>query len=319
MSLVSIVIPIYKVEKELPRCLDSVLKQTYTNIEVLMIDDGSPDGSGGIAKAYALKDSRFIYFKKENGGLSDARNYGIERASGEFLFFLDSDDYIANETIEKLVSEVEKHDLDVVLGNAIKEYEVKSEDLIKNQRASDVMTGEDYFAFAIKNKQYSPVAWNGLYKAKMIKEKELYFVKGLLHEDMHWKPRVLLSTTKVKFIDDRFYHYIIRKESITQTKDLTQNIKDSLWIYQDLERYYISKEKEIKEENFKLFRNELANLYIYSLTQRVVDTIKFKQKVDTKFLHRNAQKGLTRIKVFCFLLNPMMYCQIKVKLRKLKG
>lgn len=115
-DLISIIVPIYNSEKYLRQCIESILKQSYKNIEVLLINDGSPDSAADICKEYIEKDSRCHYYEKENGGLSDARNYGIERATGDFITFVDSDDFLMDQALEKLYATALLGESDLVVG-----------------------------------------------------------------------------------------------------------------------------------------------------------------------------------------------------------
>lgn len=128
-DLISIIVPVYKVENYLSKCLDSMICQTYKNIEIILVDDGSPDNSGKICDDYAKKDSRIKVIHKENGGLSDARNAGLKIATGKYIGFVDSDDYISVEMYEKLYNQAKKEDADIACCNY---YRVKMEkNLIK--------------------------------------------------------------------------------------------------------------------------------------------------------------------------------------------
>ena len=118
-SLISIIIPVYNVEKYLRQCLDSVLSQTYTNYEVIMVDDGSTDSSYDICLEYSIKDSRFKSFQKENGGASSARNIGLDKADGKYVFFLDSDDWIDKNTFQSLLEIAEAEETDFVVSEAV--------------------------------------------------------------------------------------------------------------------------------------------------------------------------------------------------------
>ena len=120
---VSVIVPVYKVEKYLKKCIDSILNQTYRDLEVILVDDGSPDQCGTICDRYGREDSRVHVIHKENGGLSDARNTGVERASGEYILFVDSDDYIEPELVEKTVKAAEKTGCDLVMFDYIREEE----------------------------------------------------------------------------------------------------------------------------------------------------------------------------------------------------
>ena len=116
-ELISIIVPIYNVEKYLRQCLDSILNQTYQNFECLLINDGSPDNSADICREYVEKDSRFKYFEKENGGLSDARNYGIRQSKGSYITFVDSDDWLEENAVEILMKRAEETGADLIYFN----------------------------------------------------------------------------------------------------------------------------------------------------------------------------------------------------------
>ena len=116
-QLISVIVPIYNVENYLRQCLDSILEQTFHNLEILLVNDGSTDDSGQICQEYLKKDSRIRYFEKENGGLSDARNYGIERAQGEYLTFIDSDDWVTSTYIEELYIKLQHYNADISITN----------------------------------------------------------------------------------------------------------------------------------------------------------------------------------------------------------
>ena len=119
-DLVSVIVPVYKVEKFLRDCIDSIINQTYRNLEILLVDDGSPDNCGAICDEYARKDSRITVFHKENGGLSDARNYALDRCNGDYITFVDSDDVIRNDFIATLLGLIKESDSDVVSSSVLK-------------------------------------------------------------------------------------------------------------------------------------------------------------------------------------------------------
>ena len=301
---VSIVVPIYNVEKELNRCLDSIVNQTYKNLEIILVNDGSKDKSEEIAKQFSLIDNRINFYNKENGGLSDARNFGIEKATGKYLLFVDSDDYIDSEAVNTLVKTMEINNLDIILGNAIKEEEEKKISLI-NPRSSNnlIMRGEDYFATALKNKQYNDAVWLNMYSTELIKKNKIYFIKGQLHEDINWTPKVLIIAKKVMFINFPFYHYIIRENSITQQKDFSKNKLHKMMACEDLSAFYDKNEKNIKEKNLKIYREQLIYIYITSFFLKS----KKKYKINKMFLVKNAKTKQSKIKVFLFLIHPTCY------------
>lgn len=147
MEKVSIIVPIYNVEKYIERCIKSLISQTYRDIEILLINDGSPDDSKTICERYEKIDKRIKLYNKENGGLSDTRNYGLKRAKGEYILFVDSDDYIESNTVEVLISEMKKDNLDIVAGNAVLEADGEDKkylDITKHDK-NKVTNGLEYY------------------------------------------------------------------------------------------------------------------------------------------------------------------------------
>lgn len=172
---VSIIIPVYNVEKYIRQCLESVINQTYKNIEIIVINDGTKDGSMKIVEEY-LEDKRIKIINKNNGGLSSARNKGIEEATGEYIYFLDSDDWIEKDTIEVLVKN--SKDVDIIGANFFYFDEI-TKIKEKNKDISDDIEKGEYSL----NHCTEIMVWNKLYKYSFLKEKNLTFIEGIIHED----------------------------------------------------------------------------------------------------------------------------------------
>lgn len=221
---VSIIIPVYKVEKYLKECVDSVLAQTHRDLEVILVDDGSPDNCGLICDEYALKDNRIRVIHKANGGLSDARNTGLDIASGDYISFVDSDDIIAISFIETLLSNI--GDSDICFCNYIifhdhenvKNFEIADFEMLEfpaRKLLSELMT----FHYPA-----SVIACNKLYKRKLWKEVRYPF--GKIHEDEFVIHQILDRCNKVKFLNVGLYYYRQRPQSIMTS--LTQQNKAML-------------------------------------------------------------------------------------------
>lgn len=215
--LVSIIVPIYKVEPYLRRCLDSIVNQTYTNLEIILVDDGSPDGCPQICDEYAAKDDRIVVIHKENGGLSDARNAGLDLCKGGYLTFVDSDDWINLKFIEVLIELIQKEKADLAIGKFEKKYESGQKDerkknnfsveILNNKQAIEKLFSKDSVFFGI--------ACGKLY-ARALFEK-IRFPFGMLHEDDYTLYKVLYSSKKIIFLDDPLYFYFQRGSSIMGT------------------------------------------------------------------------------------------------------
>lgn len=214
-GLVSIIIPIYKVEKYICKCIESVINQTYKNLEIILVDDGSPDNCPLICDEYAKKDGRIVVKHKKNGGLSDARNTGLDIANGEYLFFLDSDDYIAEDAIEKLYRILTETNSDLAICN----YEYVSESgildiLIDSPIKNEVMDRDLLFTKLTEQRNwFYVVAWNKLYKKSLFNN--LRFPVGQVNEDEFIVHKVFLKCKQGVSITDKLYFYLKREGSIT--------------------------------------------------------------------------------------------------------
>lgn len=176
---VSIIIPVYNVEKYLNRCVDSVIEQTYEDLEIILVDDGSKDNSGQMCDEIALKDSRIIVHHQENGGLSAARNAGLEISSGEYIFFLDSDDYLTPDCIEKAVSLCKENDAQIAIMQMLYTAEDTNEVIIPDQRTEiRVMNSEEAIEASLYQRLYSCCAPSKLYKKEVLEGVEIPGVKG---------------------------------------------------------------------------------------------------------------------------------------------
>lgn len=215
--LVSIIIPVYNVENYLRECVDSALNQTYKNLEIILVDDGSTDSSGKICDEYIEKDERISVIHKTNGGLSDARNTGFKQSSGKYVYFLDSDDYIAENTIETLVLIAEKDNSDIVFFDAVSfadtdDFEVSQNYIRKNKYKTD--TGINVFKLMTKNKEFHSAVYLMLFQKDFIDNNKLTFVPGILHEDMVYNYYSLCLAQIVSQCPEALYYRRYRKNSI---------------------------------------------------------------------------------------------------------
>ena len=216
-ELISIIVPIYNVEKYLRMCLDSIEHQTYSNIEVLLINDGSPDSSGEICQEYVARDSRFHYFEKENGGLSDARNYGIERSNGMYLTFVDSDDWLSLTYVEDLYQAAIRNDADTVVSH----YTIYNE----SDRNYYVHIWDDYYEKTCTGEElvlelpslelngYIYItSWGILFKKELFNN--IRFPKGKVIEDSRTNYKLFFRSNKVAYIHKEIYYHREGIESI---------------------------------------------------------------------------------------------------------
>lgn len=222
--LISVIIPVYNVEDYLRECVDSVINQTYKNLEIILVDDGSTDSSGKICDDYAEKDERIAVIHQKNGGLSAARNAGLDKSSGEYIYFLDSDDYVADNTFETLLSIAEKDNSDIVFFDAVSfadtpDFTVKQNYVRKNKYKTD--KGYDVFSAMCNNKEFHSAVYLMLFKSDFIVNNKLNFTPGLLHEDMIFTYQALCFAKVVSQCDKPLYYRRYRKNSI-MTSSKTQ-------------------------------------------------------------------------------------------------
>jgi len=217
--LLSIIVPIYNVEQYLDRCIQSILNQTYQNLEIILVDDGATDCSGAIADSYAAKDKRIKVFHKENGGLSDARNYGLEHVTGDYILFIDSDDFIVNIMCERLITVASSNNADIVSCNY---YIYRGDDdiSIHNMSVQDdkrTFTGMDMLRYyLLKTEPFDlNVVWNKIFKLDLFNGVEpVRFPKGRVQEDNFTIFRLFLNANSIVTVNEPLYYYVQRAGSI---------------------------------------------------------------------------------------------------------
>ena len=272
---ISIIIPVYNVEKYLENCIDSVLFQDFIgNYEIICINDGSKDNSLKILQSYKNKVTNMVIIDQKNKGLSAARNVGINNSKGEYIMFLDSDDYLKNKNVLSLMyNEVKNNNLDFVLMDFEYDYEDKGRNFRKKRNIAiknKVMDGKEFFNIGLKTKSIMSVVWNKLYSRKFILENNLFFVEGILYEDEEYTPRAYYLANRVKYLDKVGIMYRQREGSImssNQNKD--KIIKDQIIIADSL-RKFNKQYKSMTLLNLELFK--------YVDIIRVIDSIDNKNK-----------------------------------------
>ena len=244
-DLISIIIPVYKVEKYLEKCIESVLKQTYTNLQIILVDDGSPDNCGKICYEYAKKDSRIEVIHKANGGLSDARNVGISKAKGRYIGFVDSDDYIKEDMYEILLNLIKKYDADVSICNL---YDViDGNECIRNkENGIREYSRIDILKEILLDKNIQSYAWNKLYKKELFDE--IKYPIGKKYEDIGTTFYLFEKCNKIVVTSEPEYYYLKRADS------LVNNVTESTILdYTEIiiQRYLYIKQniKELRKYN----------------------------------------------------------------------
>ena len=224
--MISVIVPVYNVEKYLERCVKSIAAQTYKDLEILLIDDGSTDESGKMCDDFQQTDSRIKAFHKQNGGLSDARNYGIEHSAGEFISFVDSDDYIDEKMLEPLHRLITENDADLAVCSAMDVFEGKEITQVKEIKEFNLNKVESY-KYMLRGDGI-PSACNKLYKRQTVGD--VRFPVGKLYEDGFFTPQILKRVEKTAVTSKPMYYYFRRADSIT-TKPFRKGDLDVIEAY----------------------------------------------------------------------------------------
>ena len=311
MIKISIIVPVYNVEKYLSKCLDSLVNQNYKNYEIIIVNDGSTDNSEIIIEDYAKKYPKLIkHYTKKNGGLSSARNYAIKESKGEYLLFVDSDDSIEDNTLNILDNNIDNNtDILVfnmnVIRNKIKipvhQFNVKVTNLIKR--------------YIVGN----PSACNKLIKKELLTNNKLYFKEGIYYEDLNLLPTLVNYTNKIKFINNPLYNYYVRHNSITNKTKYNKKMDDIFLIVEEL--YNELDNKYSNEIEYLFIEHLLRNTslrYIeyekYDKIENVIDLITIKYPKWYKNIYFKKYYTFKQ-KIMCYLIYKKKYKLIN-KLRK---
>lgn len=210
--MISVIVPVYRVERYLARCVDSILAQTYRDLEIILVDDGSPDHCGEICDEYAKRDARVRVIHKSNGGISDARNVGMEAAEGEFISFIDSDDYIEPEMLQTLYKLQKESNADIVCCGICDRYE-SGDHLAVSDRVIIHCSGKDALAYTLEGKYSAGSLCNKMIRRSIMHG--LRFLNGKIYEDAFFMPELLFAAQTVVITTEPLYNYWHRSGSIT--------------------------------------------------------------------------------------------------------
>lgn len=321
MIKVSVIIPVFNVERYLKKCLDSVINQTFDNYEIIIINDGSTDNSAMIIEEYKEKYPKKIrFYNKKNGGLSDARNMGILKSKGKYLMFIDSDDYISNNMIEKMYNSIVREDSDMSICNLIKINKNGKE--IKNYNYNPGTTTLENNKKILFN---LPCACNKIYNKKLFNYG--MFDKGKYYEDFRLINKLYLKCNKIAFIDDFCYYYVDRDNSIMHDKNIKRN-------YEIIEAIESIKDFYQKEKKYDLYKEELEfmmidNLLISTFVRIITSSKKAKKDLNKFWDYINSNfpnykknkyiKYLSRNRKIIYFLNSNKLYFITKIIFKMKG
>lgn len=307
---ISIIIPVYNIEKYLSDCVHSVLAQSFDSLEIMLIDDGSTDSSGALCDGFAREHENIAVFHKENGGLSDARNYGLAQAKGEYVLFVDGDDLIFPEACAALYADASEHDADVVIGRArlstpsgaMERYERIAQRAFIMHR---VYTGAEYLMGCLRRGALRVEAWRCLFRREFLLENDLRFKLGVAHEDEEFAPRVFLRTQRVVLTDFAFYYYMNDRAGSIMNSRNPKKARDKMAIYGELLKLYRSvKPRALR----RLLEDDISWKYIdCCMAYQLMKDADF--AVDRLLPLRCAFHMKRRIKALIFAVSPGLYAK----------
>lgn len=323
---ISIVVPVYNVEHYLPKCIESVRNQTHRNLEIILVNDGSTDRSGSICDQYAAVDSRIKVVHKENGGLSDARNAGIDIAAGDFLGFVDSDDWIDEDMYELLYSLITEYGAEIAMCrlreiSSTKIVDQSTDDLI----VCDGVDALKYMVTKENNYRFNHGITNKLIKRELLGN--LRFPIGLFIEDIYFTPQLLYISRKCVYKDVAKYNYLTeRPNSIMNSKVSAKLVFDELNGYQELERFLASK----GIDGFEVaIREALLSRLLYFHYQVKISSLRNKEQLLAaleELCNQHFNKPIkmlmskkSRAKLGLFELSPSLYNRLQGSVKKMRA
>ena len=260
--LISIIVPIYKVEEYLRKCIESIINQTYKNIEIILVDDGSPDNCPQICDEYAQKDSRIVVIHQKNGGLSNARNSGLNIAKGKFIGFVDGDDYIANDMYETMYNAIKDNNAQMSICRA---YNVNENgELVRDEIQPDIkeevkiFTKYEAMKEMLMDKNIRGYVWSKLFKRDCFET--LRFPEGRNYEDIAISIKCFEKTDRIIYLNKQKYYYVQRESSIDHVKS-EKNLTDAIEVSYERYKYVKYNYPELKEHNIYAFIHRILCAY----------------------------------------------------------
>lgn len=258
----SVIVPIYNVENYLCQCVDSILSQENCEFELILVDDGSTDQSGEICDQYAEKDTRVRVIHKENGGLSDARNAGVREADGEYLLFVDSDDYIAEQSLQKISFIIkENNNPDIVFLECVKVYTDDQQLIPMNDGVTEEVNakrGDNLKAYIAELPKYPASACSKAIRRNFFCENNLYFKKGIICEDLEWAVRVFLDVQTASYCSMPYYFYRQKRAGSISN---SPNPKMALDVLDIVEQCRCLEEKQINKSSSYMVRSVMEYIF----------------------------------------------------------
>ena len=312
--LLSIIVPVYNVEKYLCRCVDSLLDQgDFNDYEIILVDDGSTDKSGQLCDAYAEKYTNIVSLHQNNSGAATSRNSGLRTARGKFVFFVDSDDYIKSNCLNKLFDYIQTYELDVLCFNYLYSYvDGKKEVNTVITPDSHPITGADFLLQNLRNNTMQMMPVKSIYLTDLLLDNEVYFRDGYRYEDEHWVPRALINAKRIMQCTEVIYAYCIRETSVSRNQESKEKgakdlISNCISLNGFVQQISTGELKHLLENNICTL--VLSAVYNGKLTDNCREISLFIKKLNTD------KKNSIKKAIFC--INPKLYYFINLCIKKI--
>ena len=321
MAEVSIIVPVYQVEKYIRQCVDSILAQTFTDFELILVDDGSKDKSGQICDEYTRMDTRVKVIHKENGGAADTRNRGVNQAVGNYVMFVDSDDYLAPTMLECLYRNILNENADIAACNYLYFFENDRKKDFATNVQSEVLTGTEIFYYRKNERNYGfwTVVWNKLMKREIVGK--VKFRSGKYYEDEFWANEIYQMDIKIVTIPECLYYYrqhensTMRQKKIARSLDLIEAYQERIYIYLQEQKYSGQAYKvlvyslEHLEESKRLITNEDERKKYIQAEKRTKDIV--------NQLKKRKLSRIQNVSLMFLGINPCLVFSVGIKFRGL--
>lgn len=317
-KIISVIVPVYKVEKYLERCIDSILNQTYHNLQIILIDDGSPDDCGRICDEYAKRDARIEVIHKSNGGQAAARNDGLAIAKGDYVGFVDSDDYIEPNMYEEMLYKIQENQADIcVCSRYVESENGKMDSYVSKKARETLMDNIQALKHIIAFSDFDMAVWDKLYKADILSE--LRFPAGKINEDYYFITEAFERSKKIVYIPIPFYHYIQRIGSTTRNSVMDKSIvQASEYLYE----FFRKKHPEIAYVG----QTACVFAYVYLINKCIKNRIDINDEFREEALSiirknwygviRNENIGVVKkIQVICLAMSITLYRELFLQIK----
>ena len=317
--LMTAIVPVYNVEDCLQRCLESLIHQENADkkLEILLVDDGSQDRSGIICDEYGACYPNIRVIHKQNGGLSSARNAGLDQAEGRYILFVDADDYLEKNAVQVLEYALQKYSFpDAIVYNGTQDTKEERKALRKDiSLRTGCVSGKEYLLEHYKNRSLNVEAWLYLYSRKFLNSHLLRFREGILHEDVEFTPRAMLKAENVLEIPEKLYHYVIRENSISTSKNKEKNIKDLFATLREQERLARGQDAELE----RWMNNAILDSYLNMVYDARMYKRAYRYLLDRHFLRGKAATMYNKVRACLCFASVRLYCLLNDMYKKWKN